>query len=105
MQDIFASDGPSMAKPRPPVPAPLQQQGEGRLKKKKRFHFLLCRDLRICHVPGFHCELIWLVSDASFQSRTVHADTSRVAPFGDGDTERTLGHRGAVVANLHAVRA
>lgn len=105
MQDIFASDGPSMAKPRPPVPAPLQQQGEGRLKKKKRDFIFCSAEVCFCHVPGFHCELIWLVSDASFQSRTVHADTSRVAPFGDGDTERTLGHRGAVVANLHAVRA
>lgn len=27
LQDIFASEGPSMARPRPPVPAPLKDKG------------------------------------------------------------------------------
>lgn len=53
--------------------------------------------------PGFHCEFVGLIGDASLQTRAVHAHTSRVTAFSDGHTERTFGHWGAVVADLHAV--
>lgn len=74
-------------------------------KVRESFPFLFWRVLGLCRIPSLNCELIWLVGDARFQSRTVHTDTSRVAPFSDGNTERTLWHRRAVVANLHGVWA
>lgn len=57
------------------------------------------------HLPGFHCELVGLVGDATFQARTVHANTSWITAFSDANTERTFRHWRAIIANLHAVWA
>lgn len=54
--------------------------------------------------PGLDGEFVGLVGDAAFQSWPVHTDSGWIAAFGDGNSEGTLGHRRAVVANLHTVR-
>lgn len=55
--------------------------------------------------PGFNCEFVGLVGDTALQTGAVHTHTGGIAAFGDGNSEGTFGHRRAVVANLHTVRA
>lgn len=57
------------------------------------------------NIPGLYGELVWFVGDSALQSWTVDTDTSRIAALGDSDSEWAVGHRGAVIANLHTVRA
>lgn len=45
LQDILASDGPSMANPRPPVPAPLK--GEVYMVKSKNTFILTFKSVHI----------------------------------------------------------
>lgn len=55
-------------------------------------------------LPSFYGELVWLVGGATFQARAVHANTSWVAAFGDGNVERTFRNWSTIIANLHTVR-
>lgn len=92
-----------MARPRPPVPAPLYWES-WELNQLRSFGSVLSDAQEMILSPGLDGELVGLVGDAAFQSGTVHADPGRIAAFGDGDPEGTLGHRRAVVAHLHTVR-
>lgn len=111
VQDILASDGPSIARPRPPVPAPLQRE-EWALKMqavkstsvRSTFWPWTLPSTRFI-LPCFHCELVGLVGGAAFQARAMHAYTSGIAAFGDGNTEWTFRHWRAIIANLHTVWA
>lgn len=105
VQDILASDGPSIARPRPPVPAPLEREG-WTLNTTSRKHFLgMLLPPKHFVLPGFNSELVGLVGDAAFQARTMHANTSWIAAFSYGNTEWTFRHWRAIVANFNTVWA
>lgn len=69
------------------------------------FHLELFQVNVWSHLPGFHCEFVGLVGGAAFQARTMHANTSWITAFSDTNTEWTLRHWRAIIANLHIVWA
>lgn len=101
IQDILASEGPSTAKPRPPVPAPLVQTDSASLLGVSSSLPVLASS--VAHSPSLYCELVRFVGGTTLDAWPMDTHPGGVTALCYRHLEGAAGHGAAIISHIHRV--